>query len=261
MNTATRFLIKAILTATALLTASCSKDEIIMSNCSTMGFLNGDTQISTDEGVIYNIVSGKTGEGIEPGTRVLILCDVLNKTQGHDDEYDVKASSIKVPISGNPVDLSSTDMKDWPDAITVTDAWLSGGYLNLYCVWIGKRGSSVAHSTALIYDNIKSDADTVAFILAHNGKGEGFYKDSESSADLTTVYEAATFPVKDYIHGGNVTLKLSFTWHKSNGQYIYPETESQSIVYSVPASGFAPMTASAEPSTKATISPFTTLLP
>ncbi|MDD6253782.1 MAG: hypothetical protein ACI3ZO_08360 [Candidatus Cryptobacteroides sp.] len=261
MNTSTRLIINAILTAAVLLTSSCSKDEIIMSNCATMGFLNGETQIKTDEGVIYNIVSGKTAEGIDPGTRVLITCDILNKTYGRDDEYDVKSSGIKVPVSGSPLALSSTDLKEWPDAITVTDAWLSGGYLNLYCVWIGRRGSSATHRTALIYDDLESDADTVAFILAHDGQGEGFYEDSQNTSDLTTIYEAATFPVRDYIPGGNVTLKLSFTWHKSDGQYIYPQTEGQSISYSVPASGLSPLTASAEPSTKATISPLMTLLP
>ncbi|MGM9742328.1 MAG: hypothetical protein ACI3ZC_04650 [Candidatus Cryptobacteroides sp.] len=238
---------------------SCSKDEIIMQNCTTMGTLLGEGRICTDENLIYNIVSGETGAGIEPGTRIMITCDVLRNSQGSTDEFDVRADRIEIPLSGTPGLLSSFDSSTCTDAIGVTDAWLSGGYLNLYCVWIGRRNSSTAHRTELLYDDVREDRDTAAFVLVHDGMGEGFHENTENASDLTPIYKIATFPVQNLIHDGNVAVKLTFTWHVTDGQYIYPQTESRSMIYSLPSSGTG--AASSEPSTKAIISPLTTLLP
>lgn len=238
---------------------SCSKDDFIMQNCTAMGTLLGEGRVCTDENLIYNIVSGETGAGIEPGTRVMIVCDVLAGTRGTTDEFDVRADRIEIPLSGVPLMASSFDASSFTNAIGVSDAWISGGYLNLYCVWIGRRNSSLTHRTELLYDDVREDRDTAAFVLVHDGMGEGFYENTESASDLTPVYKIATFPVQDLIHDGNVAIKLTFTWHVTDGQYIYPQTESRSMIYSLPSSGTG--AASSEPSTKAIISPLTTLLP
>lgn len=247
----------AILVIILLLSIACNKETIIMSNHMTMGFVTGEYQIRTDENYIYNIVEGTTGAGIALGTRVMVVCDVLNLTAGTEDQYDVRVLGMNVAITGTPMNLSEFDKAGWKDAITIADAWLSGGYLNMYCVWIAKRNSGIEHETTLVFDDIRTDRDTVAFTLVHNGKGEGLYADSDPS-DLTTVYKTVSFPIKNYITG-NVILKLSWMWHKNDGQYLFPETENHHVNYSVKPEDVS--ATSAALSTKAIISPLMTLLP
>ena len=216
--------------AAASFILSCNKDNAVMYNNVTMGFLSDDSRIVTDDGNIYEVVAGKTVEGIDPQTRVLVTCDILNRTGKTENQYDVRLKSIEVPVYGQVADSADVKDEEWPDAVSVSDAWISGGYLNLYCVWIGHRDSSVEHGIMLVHDTPASeDADTVSFRLVHNARGEGFSRETQTAENLTTVYKTATFPIGNYISGRNVTVKLSWIWHKTSGMYIYPETEPYSI--------------------------------
>lgn len=221
--------ISAAAAAVMAASLSCSKDDTVIFNDVTMGTLSGNAEILTDGGNIYNIVDGKTVEGIDPGTRVFVTCDILGRDGEAADRYNVRLNSVEVPVSGLTVESADADLSGWTDAISVSDAWISAGYLNLYCVWIGRRDSSAEHGIMLVHDS--AAADTVRFSLVHDAKGEGFYEDTAVPSDLKTIYKTATFPVGKYISGENVTVKLSWTWHKTGGQYIYPETEPFSIVY------------------------------
>lgn len=219
----------AAATAVVVAALSCSKDETVIYSDVTMGTLTGDTGILTDEGNIYDIVDGKTADGIEPGTRVFVSCDILGRADAAARRYDVKLNSIEVPVLGEAAESEDVDLSEWTDAVSVSDAWISAGYLNLYCVWIGRRDSSAEHGLMLVHSGVR--ADTVSFSLVHDAKDEGFYKDTAVPSDLKTIYKTATFPIGKYLSGENVTVKLSWTWHRTDGQYIYPDTEPFSAVY------------------------------
>ena len=98
----------------------------------------------------------------------------------------------------------------------------------------------------------------MAFTVYHDGQGEGFYGNAQDVSDLEVEYGIVTFPIGEFIPAGNVTIKLTFKWHESDEQMLYPETEEHSIDYS-----FCPEASAAlsSPSTKAMISPLATLLP
>lgn len=230
---------------------SCNKDNPILFKDSSMGFISGDNQITTDNGLTYTIINSEIN--LDFGTRVYSSLSVIECIDEGSKEYAAKLENISIPECSVPLKASKTDLSVWDDAISVSQAWISGGYLNMYCSWIVKTNSETIQETALVlYDHIESK-DTVAFILVHNSKGEGFYKDSGNSP-LKVINKLATFPIQEIIPSENVTIKLSWKWHRSDGYYLYPETEEHSIYYSLTE-------ASAEPSTKATISLFTTLLP
>ena len=101
----------------------------------------------------------------------------------------------------------------------------------------------------------------MSFTVYHDGQGEGFYEDAKDVSDLEVEYGIVTFPIEEYLNPGNVTVKLTYKWHKSDGQILYPETEEHSIKCSFSYSPSSASLALASPSTKAMISPLATLLP
>ena len=244
-----------------LLLSSCSKDSTAPRNDSTMAFVVGESRLYTDAGVTYEIVSSSDNLAMEFGTRVYVTCEVLDCLDETADRYSARLVNYSVPLTSAVVDTTGGKSPefhamDWNDAIAVNYAWLSGGYLNVYCSWIGHKGSSVEQETALVYCG--ESGGQVSFSLVHNSNGEGFYPSISGggASDLVTINKMATFPVQEFLPSGDAVIKLSWIWHRSDGKYIYPETEPHEISYS-----FSDAAASAEPSTKAIISPFTTLLP
>lgn len=244
---------------------SCSKDTIVLSNCYTMGTVLSDNAFRTDENLIFNIVEGKNCYGIGEGVRIFVKCDVLSDIPGKKEAYDVRTSAIAVADAA--LDLSSGET-GWQDAILISDAWISGGYLNMYCAWIHHRNSILKHRTGLLRETSEALGDTLSFIVCHDGHGEGFNKDTDDISKLEITQNFVTFPIEDYLIPGNVTIKLKFKWHKSDGQVLHPETEEHSIKCSIYSPEASPSLASltfpaspASPSTKAMISPLATLLP
>lgn len=239
---------------------SCGKDTIVLGNCCTMGTVLSDNAFSTDENLLFNIVEGMDCSGIEAGARIFVTCDVLSAVPGNDNEFEVKVSSLSEALNAEHL-AETPDPLVWKDAIAITDAWISGGYLNLYCIWIQKRNSNSEHKTGLCLNTSEALGDTLSFTVYHDGQGEGFYEDAQDVSDLEVEYGIVTFPIEEYLNPGNVTVKLTYKWHKSDGQILYPETEEHSIKCSFSYSPSSASLALASPSTKAMISPLATLLP
>ena len=239
---------------------SCGKDTIVLGNCCTMGTVLSDNAFSTDENLLFNIVEGMDCSGIEAGARIFVTCDVLSAVPGNDSEFEVKVSSISEALNAEYL-AEKPYLLVWKDAIAITDAWISGGYLNLYCTWIQKRNSNSEHKTGLCLNTSEELGDTLSFTVYHDGTGEGFYEDAQDVSDLEVEYGIVTFPIEEYLNPGNVTVKLTYKWHKSDGQILYPETEEHSIKCSFSYSPSSASLALASPSTKAMISPLATLLP
>lgn len=260
------FLLKAAVRFSAALIllagiVSCGKDTIVLGNCYTMGTVLSDNSFRTDENMIFNIVDGNDCSGIVYGTRIFVNCDVLSALPGNEDEYEVRVTALEVAKVAEALDIEP-DSSVWKDAIAITDAWISGGYLNMYCVWIHKRNSIFEHRTGLCLETSEEVGDTLSFAVFHDGQEEGFYEDTKDVSDLEVVYKIVTFPIEDYLTTGNVTVKLTYKWHKSDGQMLYPETEEHSIKcsYNYSPSFSLASPAPASPSTKAMISPLATLL-
>ncbi|MGM9767524.1 MAG: hypothetical protein ACI3Z0_03565 [Candidatus Cryptobacteroides sp.] len=261
------FLLKAAVRFSAALIllagiVSCGKDTIVLGNCYTMGTVLSEDSFRTDENLIFNIVDGNNCSGIVYGTRIFVNCDVLSALPGNADEYEVRVTALEVATVADALNIEP-DLSIWNDAIEITDAWISGGYLNMYCVWIHKRNSAAEHRTGLCLETSEEVGDTLSFKVCHDGQGEGFYNDTKDVSELEVVSKIVTFPIEEFLPDGNVTVKLTYKWHKSDGQMIYPETEEHSIKCSYnysPAFSLA-SPAPASPSTKAMISPLATLLP
>ena len=203
-----------------------------------MGFVTGDNLFTTDAGMTYDFTTAEQFD-YEFGTRLFVSCEVGDCIDPAKNLFSANLVNCSVPVTGAIVrpGTSGFDKSEWKDPISVNNAWISGGYINLYCSWTGHKNSGVVQRSAFVFE----------------GTSTGIGGDV---TNLVMINKMATFPVQEFLPSGNAVIRLLWTWHRSDGHYIYPETESHSMIYDYSAAA-----ASAEPSTKAIISPFTTLAP
>ena len=122
---------------------SCEKDDTLMYNNATMGNIV-DGQFISDQGNIFNIVEQTCAGDVTSMTRAMVVCDVLNKTQGGAaNEYDVRLTQLGRVLAKNIVYHEDTDEDmQVQDPIRVEYAWISGGYMNLYIIFPIKAEST-----------------------------------------------------------------------------------------------------------------------
>ncbi len=218
------------------LAASCTKDSVTMGSDATMAFVNGDNQLLTDTGLTYNVISAPSGFNAGFGSRVWVECDIEDCLDEENGLFNVKVTGFQIPICSATVDTLTTpfDTSVFKDAIHVNNAWLSGGYLNMYCTWLAHKDSGIAQETSLLYCGAQND--TLNFSLVHNCNGDGYHSTHDQNiSNIVYINKMTTFPVQDFIPDGNAVIKLSWLWHKydTDGQHIIPATEEQSATYTV----------------------------
>lgn len=175
MTGRTRLIAFAVLTAISFALISCKKDNTLMYGNVTMGNFVGDKFIS-DQGNEFTIVENTTGKDFNGIERAIMQCDVLNKTEGVENGYDVRVSYLssvltKAPIT--PEDASADPEKVINDPIMIEYAWVAGGYLNLYVsfeIQYSPKLENSKHMVNLIYE--KSETGKYSLTLRHNAYGE-----------------------------------------------------------------------------------------
>lgn len=177
--------------ATLLLSVSCKKDETLYYGNVTMGNFVGDKFIS-DQGNEFTIVENQTGEEIKDTRRAIMQCDVLQKTAGTKNGYDVRVSYLGEVLTKDPLtfDEAGTDPeKTIEDPILVDQAWISGGYLNLYVMFevqVNPKPEESKHMINLVYDPSSIGTGKITFALRHNAYGEtlgGSQNEEENSGE------------------------------------------------------------------------------
>lgn len=250
----------AAVIVSSMFAVSCSKTSFVPYVDSSMGFVTGDNLFTTDAGMTYDFTTAEQFD-YEFGTRLFVSCEVGDCIDPAKNLFSANLVNCSVPVTGAIVrpGTSGFDKSEWKDPISVNNAWISGGYINLYCSWTGHKNSGVVQRSAFVFEGtstgIDNAPDTLSFSLVHDSEGDGFSSGGDVT-NLVMINKMATFPVQEFLPSGNAVIRLLWTWHRSDGHYIYPETESHSMIYDYSAAA-----ASAEPSTKAIISPFTTLAP
>ena len=137
---------------------SCKKDTTLQYNNLTMGNVT-EGLFTSDQGNIFNVVEQDRAcyGRLDTMKRAIILCDVLNKTTGgQENEYDVRLtamSPVKVKdiilddkvedITPNAKENSVESTEEGTDEgndqnvyredpVTISQVWISGGYINMY---------------------------------------------------------------------------------------------------------------------------------
>ena len=169
--------------AAFMIMASCAKDDTIRYNNITLGNFVGDKFVS-DQGNEFTIVENMTGEKFDGLKRAIMQCDVLRKVQGTENGYEVRVHYVGEVLTKNPVETAvaaADPEKIVEDPIKIEDAWISGGYLNMYVMfeiqaYPPKENSK--HMVNLVFDENGTGSGKYTMTLRHNAYGETRATDS-----------------------------------------------------------------------------------
>lgn len=202
---------------TAVLLISCLPDRDVLFTDSGMCTTLGRDRLQTDSGNIYNIVENDSGSLI-PDTlkRIMVSCDVLSAVSGKSNEYNIRIIDFRGALCEEPVIASSIPLDTLGiDGVNVVQAWVSGGYLNSFLNITMKRNSDTAHDVNLLFDDFRSNADTLYFKMRHNAHGESLENPEMSLNDLAFAGLYASFPLNNILPvGGKYPIvHLEWDWY------------------------------------------------
>ena len=131
---------------------SCQKDDVLQYNNMTMGNIV-DGRFVSDQGNTFNVVDQSCEGRLEEQKRAMVVCDVLNQTNGSDKEYDVFLRSFAYVLDKDAVAIENASEGDIAvqDPIHIEQLWFSGGYLNMLIKFHAIEGSGVKHLVNLVY--------------------------------------------------------------------------------------------------------------
>jgi hypothetical protein len=192
--------------AAFMIMASCAKDDTIRYNNITLGNFVGDKFVS-DQGNEFTIVENMTGEKFDGIKRAIMQCDVLRKVQGTENGYEVRVHYVGEVLTKNPVETAvaaADPEKIVEDPIKIEDAWISGGYLNMYVMfeiqaYPPKENSK--HMVNLVFDENGTGSGKYTMTLRHNAYGETLPTDS---ADNDNSNEESSDEDSDNDDGGEM---------------------------------------------------------
>lgn len=231
---------------------SCKKDTTLQYNNMTMGNVDGSTFVS-DQGNIFNIVEqeGTCYEDLLKTERAYILCDVLNRTAGgQDNEYDIRLNAMVKVLAKDIITLGTETTEEMvkEDPINVKNVWTSGGYINFYIEFPVKNGSQTAHLVNLVQQETD---EGYAFRFTHNAYGETMEAYPDEVFDIAGGY--VSFPINSVIQENEAKIRVEWTWYKTYGVSISTETETKGVEGTYKKDGFEHMPKGAARKTMAVI--------
>ena len=197
------FFSRVFLTAvTAILLISCLPDRDVLFTDSGMCTTLGRDKLQTDSGNIYNIVENDSGS---------LIPDTLKS-----NEYNIRIIDFRGALCEEPVIASSIPLDTLGiDGVNVVQAWVSGGYLNSFLNVAMKKNSDTVHDINLLFDDFKSNADTLYLKMRHNAHGESPENPEESFNNLVFAGVYASFPLNNILPTGGKypIVHLEWDWY------------------------------------------------
>lgn len=250
-----RIIISTLTIAAMALLTSCKKDSTLYYGNVTMGNFAGDKFIS-DQGNEFTIVENLTGSEIKDIKRAIMQCDVLQKTAGTENGYDVRVSYVGEVLAKEPLTFeaaSADPEKVVEDPILVDQAWISGGYLNLYVMFemqVSPKLEDSKHMVNLVYDPASIGTGELTFTLRHNAYGETLGGSQEEDAKGKEIIQwglagaYVSFHLSEIITDQNAELTLQWKQHVIDEMGWQSEVEDKSyeLTYSKDYFEHAPLT-------------------
>ncbi len=246
MNIVTRTIIGCTAAIVALAAVSCSKDNTLRYNNATMGNIV-DGRFVSDQGNTFNIVEQNYPGRLDTMKRAFIICDILNTTEGTDDEYDVRLNYMIKVLTKDPVILSENtdEEKMVNDPILLSDLWISGGYVNAILTVPVKSDGGRQHLINFVVDDTAQKDSTYTFMFRHNAYGEVLADDNSANQGMVLANAYVSFPISSVIKEDSA--KLVFTWNSykvldqgivssSSEEYKIERTYSKKTFEQVPSS-------------------------
>ncbi len=217
------FIISLTAAVIGFIATSCAKeDSTLRYNNATMGNVVDGTFIS-DQGNVFNIVEQTCTGDLKSHKRAFVVCDVLNKVEGTENEYDVKLNYIASVLVKEAIPVSSIPNIEtyMNDPLVLHDIWFSSGYMNIYISLPVKHTGGKTHEINLIHE--QKDG-LYKFSIRHNAEGE-ILKDTGDNSDLIIAYAYASFPISSIIKEDNAKLEISLNQYILSGNQYTPQTQ------------------------------------
>lgn len=224
--------------ATAAFAAvSCQKDDTLAYNNMTMGNVV-EGKIVSDQGNTFNVVEQSLSGSYSESKRIMLLCDVLNETEGAKDEYDIRLVSFANVLEKKAVALEDAQEGDIivQNPIFIDQLWFSGGYVNMMIRTHVKIGSTTKHLLNLVYS--KNEKGEYILNFRHNAYGEVWSKENASNFSLSNgAY--VSFPIADIIEEDKAKLTIVWQWYQASGMdYDFNTEKEYTFEYNWERKGF-----------------------
>lgn len=199
----------------SLVFSSCSDDEkyVYVSPAHTlsvsMGVADGGN-IITDKGNVLIPDKSSVGHDLTDGERVFVSSNILERED--ENTYRVRINRYHQLLTKDIVRSSETKDEELGDnPIQVKDAWFGGGYLNIRLGLEYNSSSKTSHLVNVVYDDVKSNSDTVFLALRHNA-----FADTVRTKVGTAT---ASFNMEDMMAGkdSKVYVRLRWQWYTHRG--------------------------------------------
>ncbi len=220
----------------ALSAVSCSKkDNTLLYNNVTMGNIVDGT-FTSDQGNIFNVVEQNCTGKLDTMKRAFTICDVLNMTEGTENGYDVRLNYVADVFTKNAKPASEIDDMDlyMNDPLIVRDAWISGGYLNLFISISVKQQGGQPHEINLIHSKL---GNKYIFNIRHDAAGE-ILKEDGDNAGIGFAYGYVSFPISSIIEENSALIEIEWNSYVYSGSFVSAKTIAHKITRDYTKGGF-----------------------
>ena len=133
--------------------------------------------------------------------------------------YDIDEVLCKQPVMQSFILADEEHRTDsvGNDPINVTEAWLSGDYLNVEFKVAMKHNSSVQHFINLVQDDVETHGDTVYLYLRHNAYEDAIdLAEGRPTGEFRWGFGRVSFDVTSIVPEGQSSVPVKFIWTAFN---------------------------------------------
>lgn len=234
MKNKVRQIISIATVIVALCAASCQKDDTLYYGNFTMGNVV-DGRFVSDQGNTFNVVEQLCSGQLDTMKRAIMVCDVLNETEGKENEYDIRLTQLSSVLTKTPLTLEEAAEGDAAvkNPVLIDRFWYSGGYINMYVVVPFDSSKKVKHLINLVH-SVGEDGNIV-LELRHNAFSD-LRDDTNSKMTLGGTY--VSFPILDVIKKDSAKIIVKWLWYETAGMAYSSVEKEYSVEYNWKRDGF-----------------------
>ena len=193
-----------------------------------------DYEILTDKGNTLIVSKSYTSQKIENDKRVLVNYELLSDDGRNKNAFEVKVNGFYSLLSKPFVNESFILQKEehrrdsiGNDPFNEIYTWFGGDFLNINFDVYHSRYSGKSHMINLIYDDIRSDSDTIYLTLRHNAYGEVPGK----VHDLYRGIGRSSFKIADLLPDGVTSKAINITWLQYEDYSLRTKEYSKTAIF------------------------------
>ena len=220
---------KVLLSLSALLCLiACDRTEgPQFSYTNVYGFaeVRGNVLSIPTQGLDLYVSQDKTDGKWASCSRIFYCCDIFLQSAGSNYEATLKDYAPVTSATVRKKSLSSESTYG-TDAVCFYQDWgmePPTPYFNLSCQITRLKNSSTGHSVSLVFDDTRSNRDTLFFELHHQGQGESYENTAHEADAFEVETRYLTFDLSQAIPadaGDDIVLSLEWDWFKVADQKL-----------------------------------------